>query len=134
MEASMKKLSLFIILSVLFMTFTTIHSANAIETTISDGTPGPTVRIASTDTATALPTSVLTVLGVSTRGAIISVETYAIRVAFGGTTPTQGASGVGHYIEAGGGIRVYGLTAMQNLKYINSTNGQNAIIQVTPLY
>jgi hypothetical protein len=124
----MKKLMILNIISLVLLAM----SAGAIETTISDGTPGPTTRIAASNTAASLSSSLLTVSGVSTRGAIISVESYGVRVAFGGTTPASGVTG--HYIEAGGSIRVYGLTAMQGFKYVNDVSGNNAILQVTPLY
>ena len=127
----MKKVMIKFIITVALL-FGLVASVYAIETTISDGTPGPTYTVTASNTATGISASVLTYLGVTAKGAIITVETYGIRIAFGGTTPT--IAGLGHYIEAGGGLRIYGSTAMANFKYINYVTSNNAVLQITPLY
>jgi hypothetical protein len=127
----MKKVMIKFIITVALL-FGLVASVYAIETTISDGTPGLTYKVTASDTSTGISASVLTYLGVTAKGAIITVETYGIRIAFGGTTPTQ--AGTGHYIEAGGGLRIYGNSALTNFKYINYANGNNAVLQITPLY
>lgn len=130
----MKKVMIYYIITTIVLLFVVVGNAVALETTISDGTPGMTYRVVVSDTAQSVAANILTYLGVIAKGAIISVETYSVRFAFGGTTPTQGASGIGHVVAASGGIRIYGYTALANLKFINATNGSVGILQITPLY
>jgi hypothetical protein len=98
-----------------------------------DGRAYQTTRITSSDTATALPSALLTVAGYTAKGAIITVETASLRFAFG-VDPTQGASGLGHMFRAGDTFRAYGESIVSQLKHINYAVGINAVIQVTILY
>jgi hypothetical protein len=131
-RAKMKKVMIYYIITTIVLLFVVVGNAVALETTISDGTPGPTYTVTASNTVAGISASVLTYLGVTAKGAIITVETYGIRIAFGGTTPT--IAGLGHYIEAGGGLRIYGSTALANFKYINYVTSNNAVLQITPLY
>jgi hypothetical protein len=99
-----------------------------------EGTPDDTLRLVGSDAAQALSSTVLTVAGRTCKGAIITVEDNPIRIAFGGATPTQGASSLGHLLNVGDVMRVYGEGMMQDFKYINANNGNNSVMQLTPLY
>ncbi len=101
---------------------------------LSNGLMGDTIRLVTTDVATKLSASVLTVAGRVCKGAIITIETASVRIAFGTTTPTQGASGVGHELYAGDSWELYGEDSMADFTYISSANGVPAVIQLTPLY
>lgn len=98
-----------------------------------DGRAYQTTRIACSDTATALPSALLTVAGYTAKGAIITVETASIRLAFG-IDPTAGVTGLGHMLRAGDTFRLYGESMVSQVKHINYTVGVNGVIQVTILY
>ncbi len=99
------------------------------------GTPGDTIKLTGGDTAASLSASIITSAGRSMQGMIITVDTYNIRIAFNGISPTQGAGGVGHtLIKDQMPILIMGADLCSTMKYINTTNGQNGYLHLTPLY
>jgi len=99
---------------------------------VQAGAPGPTTRLAASDTAQSLPSNVITKDGKDAVAVLITCEENDIRFALGGVTPTQGASAVGHVLAVGESIRLASPEAVTTFKFINKTNGQNGVIQVTP--
>lgn len=68
---------------------------------------------------------------VPARAAIISVEVDSIRYTTDGTTPTTGASGVGHRANPDDVITLEGLQEIKNFKMIGET--ATAVVSVTYL-
>ncbi len=97
---------------------------------ILDGKAGTTQQVASTDTAQALPTSSVKLSGINSNGAIISVETNAIRYVFN-ATPTQ--AGLGHYAAAGSVIVLNNAQMVNTFRFISSANGVHGTLQITPI-
>lgn len=65
-------------------------------------------------------------------GLLITVETNDIRFAWG-TNPTQGGSpDVGHVLSAGGSLKLSNHKQIIDFRFINKTNGADAVLQVTP--
>jgi len=96
------------------------------------GEPGETTRIAASDTAQSLSQNVIVKDGRNAIAILVTCEENDIRFALGGATPTQGASAVGHVLAVGESIRLASPEAVTTFKFINKTNGQNGVIQVTP--
>ena len=103
---------------------------------------GQTVRIVSTDTAALLETAYNASSGVtaitfttkpSVKGALITCETADIRIAFG-STPTQGATPIGHVIAAGTPSFFVSPSMLQRMKIISKTASTPGIFQVTLIY
>lgn len=92
-------------------------------------------RQASTDTATALTTNNITMTknGATVYASAITItcETNDIRWAVN-TTPTQGASAVGHVLPKTESVRIIGRENIANLKIISATSGQHGAIQYSP--
>jgi hypothetical protein len=99
-----------------------------------DGRPGDTARYVCSDTATPLPAAVLTNSGAECLGLLITVESYAVRIAFNNIHPTQGVAAIGHVLNAGDVLRVFGNDLASTFHYINANNAQNAVLQITPYY
>jgi hypothetical protein len=98
------------------------------------GDPGVTEKGTLGDTA-ALLTSYCTVdTTKEIIGVLISVETNPIRFAFNGTTPTQGAAGVGHKLSSGQSMKLTNTSQVETMRVINHDNGSNAILQITLEY
>jgi hypothetical protein len=66
--------------------------------------------------------------------ALISVESKSVRCCMDGSTPTQGANGVGHELTAGMWWVVPGQQNVANLLCIAYTNGETAKIEATYFY
>jgi hypothetical protein len=98
-----------------------------------DGNPGATQTLTSSDTSTAFSSSLLTVAGRAAQGAIITVETNPVKIAFG-ADPVQGAGNLGHILDVGAFIRLSGPDLMENFRYISSIGSAHGKLQVTPLY
>lgn len=62
-------------------------------------------------------------------GCLITVEDNPIRFAWG-TDPTQ--AGVGHVLASGQSIKLTNYRQITDFRFINHTNGDDAIIQITP--
>jgi hypothetical protein len=62
---------------------------------------------------------------------LITCETYDIKFAWN-VDPTQGATGLGHILAAGNSLRLINTKQVSGFRFINKTNGENALIQVTP--
>lgn len=91
-----------------------------------------TKRIASTDTAAGFDGADLTDANYGiVRSALITVETNAVRIAFGGTAPTQGASAVGHVLAAGESIFLDGPEDVRSFQFISAVGGAHGVLQVT---
>lgn len=93
---------------------------------------GATYKYTSTDTAAAIDT---TKLASNSRGAIsalITVEDADIRIAFGGTAPTQ--AGVGHLVTAGESFVTPEGVSVRSLQIISAVNGSAAEVQITPIF
>jgi hypothetical protein len=103
------------------------------------GYSGDTYRVATTDTAVGISSSILshgTVNGNTLNGSINSVtlvcETNPVRVAIG--TPTQGATGVGILLAVGDAIDFDGYSDCAAVKWISATDGVTGSLQITPHY
>ncbi len=99
------------------------------------GDAGRTVKGTLTDTARTIDNVVGT--GYDKGGnhpiaALITVETFGARIAFGGVTPTVGD--VGHVIAAGSSIRVSSPTMVGSTKLVNAVAGDNSVVQITLEY
>lgn len=92
-------------------------------------------RQASTDTATALTTNNITMTKnsatVYASAVTITCETNDIRWAVN-TTPTQGASAVGHVLPKTESIRIIGRENIANLKIISAVAATHGVIQYSP--
>jgi hypothetical protein len=99
------------------------------------GSMGVTTRIATTDTAAGITSTLLydTTTARHACAATISVETKNIRVAFR-ATPTQGASGVGHLLYPGDSWRIVGRENLEQFLAISATNGQAGAYMITLEY
>ena len=99
------------------------------------GVPGPTTRTASTDTAQSISASVITSSGRTMQGMILSVDSQPIRIAFGGTAPTQGATGIGHTLQKDlDPVIIMGADLCDTMQFISATNSTHGGLHITPLY
>ena len=101
------------------------------------GTPGGTVRIAGTDASQTLSTvtgMVTSLAGKTPRAVLITCESFDMRISFVDTSVQTGSAEVGHVLAAGSSLWLNSYPAWANLKFINKTNGSNAILQVTWWY
>lgn len=64
-------------------------------------------------------------------GLLITVESFGIKVAFG-VNPVQG--GLGHVIPAATSLKISNSHSIRDLRFINETNGSNAVLQITAEY
>lgn len=94
--------------------------------------PTQTKRIASTDTAQGFDAADL-VDAFESRvvAALVTFEGDDIRVAFGGTEPTQGVSGVGHLMADGGSIYLEGPEEVNSFQFISAVAATPGVVQVT---
>ena len=90
-----------------------------------------TVRVVSGDVAATL--SIKSSSGAPAVGALITCEDNDVRIALGGTTASQGASGVGHILYATQSLRITG-PGCNAISYINETNGSDGVLQITAEY
>lgn len=97
---------------------------------ITQGAPGPTTKLTSSDVATNFSDSLIKQGTIYAQGILITCETNPIRFALGGTTPTQ--AGVGHILPVNGSLRLTGPTQIRSFSYISQTAGQAGVLQVTP--
>lgn len=100
------------------------------------GIPDETARFAVTDTVQQFTSSQYTRAdpGGNNRSAIavvITCETEQVRFTLGGSTPTQGAAGLGHILYVGQSIRLSSPSAVRSFSYINHTNLSNGVLQAT---
>lgn len=101
------------------------------------GTPGGTVRIAGSDTSQTLSsvTAMVTSLaGKTPRAILVTCESFDIRISFVDTAVQTGSAEVGHILASGSSLWLNSYPAWANFKFINKTNGSNAILQVTWWY
>ena len=99
---------------------------------IITGSYTTTVSLSATDSPQGLPTVCKQNAQAELYAAVlITVENNGIRISYNSGTPTQGASGVGHYITSGSTMRIIGTDNIAGFRFINYTNGQNALLQVT---
>ena len=61
----------------------------------------------------------------------ITCEDNPIRYAYG-TDPTQ--AGLGHILYPAGSLVLEGMRKISGIKFINHTNGANAVLQITPFF
>ena len=90
-----------------------------------------TVRVVSGDVAATL--SVLSSGGNPPIAVLLTCEDNDVRIALGGTSASQGASGVGHVLNSNTSLRVSG-PGSNSISYINKTNGSDGVLQVTAEY
>lgn len=100
------------------------------------GDPGTTVQCTLGDGAKTLEQLGVTLLldlgggrFLGAKAVLINCETYDCRFAFG-VNPT--VSGLGHLLSNGEWRYVINPTAVKNIRFINKTAGQNAVLTVTP--
>jgi hypothetical protein len=96
--------------------------------------PGITKRIASSDTSQTLSTTMTIVSGHYPIAALITCESFDVRVAFGTAAVQTGSSEVGHVLAAGSSMWLYSNASVMGARFINKTNGSNGILQVTYFY
>lgn len=65
---------------------------------------------------------------------LFTVEGDPVRIAFGDTTPTQGALGVGHLLFDRAALTVNQFTSVKTLKFLTSLSGGSSRVQVTPMF
>jgi len=96
-----------------------------------DGKAGTTASMTSSNTAQLL-TSTLRISsdGIRSNGAIISVESEAIRYAFN-EDPT--IAGLGHICMAGSGIVLNSPQMVNSFKFISAATSTPATLQITPI-
>lgn len=87
-----------------------------------DGNPGVS---ASTTTSDAVVT---VTRATDCIGALITVETNDIRFDFG-QNPSQ--AGAGHLLVAGAGLKLSSGAAVGKFRFINKTNGSQAVVKIT---
>lgn len=98
------------------------------------GIYGPTVRMASSDVAQSFPANVLAdTAGEPSDSVLITCESNDIRIGWM-TTPTQGASGVGHLMANGDAFRIVGRDNILRFKFISAASGVHGVLQITPEY
>jgi len=99
------------------------------------GSMGVTTRIASTDSAAGITSTLLydSSTGRHATAATLSFETNNIRVGFR-VSPTQGASGVGHLLYPGDSWRIVGRENLEQFKAISAINGAAGAYQITLEY
>lgn len=96
---------------------------------------GPTFRVASSDTAQTITSTYITdPEGFQAVRALVTVESNNVRIAFGGTVPTQGATPVGHVVSAGQTLIIDNPTDLATFRFINATASSNGVLQITPGY
>jgi hypothetical protein len=95
------------------------------------GKPSETRRLASSDIAQNLPDDLITNNSSPAIAVTITCEAYNLRFSLN-STPTQSALSEGHLLYVGQSMRITNGYAIKNFSFINATNGENAIIQVTP--
>ncbi len=125
----MKKLFIATVL-VLALTF---NAQAAMDVFSVNGTPGGTVRVASSDTSQNLTTAVTGTIK-PPRAVLITVETYDVRISFVNAAVQTGAAEVGHVVSVGSSFWINSTQAYNNIKFINKTNGSNSILQITYFY
>lgn len=100
---------------------------------------GVAARLTGSDSAQSLAAGVITE---STSGKSITdllvqcdpSQSNSMRVTWGGTSPTQGASAIGIVLDPGDVIRLVGSHNASTFEYINATNGSNGVLQIVPGY
>ncbi len=92
------------------------------------GNPGATTKVASTNTAAIISTSITQSGGVLAKTLLLTVETFSIRIAFGGTVPT---TSTGHLLKDGDVLRLDNRKAIETLRVISGTTDAHASLQVT---
>ncbi len=98
-----------------------------------DGRPGAgTVKLTGSDVAQSISASILTYSGYQCKGAIITVEDNPVRISF--VSDADQSTALGHQLNVGDSWRIYGESLISELTYINANNGENCVLQFTPLY
>ena len=105
---------------------------------VLEGVAKATIVIACTDVAQAFTNAQLQ----NANGALpimakVSAEGNNIRYGYGGVVITQGNDGsgaLGHVLYGAQNITIYNTRNIQDFRFINQTNGNNAYIQVTMYY
>lgn len=97
------------------------------------GSIGVTTKLTSTDTAQALPATILTcpTSGRPLLAATFYVETKSIRIGIG-AVPTQ--AGLGPLLADGDVLRVVGRKNLEGFQFISAASGQHGSMQVVPEY
>ena len=96
---------------------------------------GATYRVSTTDVAAGLAAGVLQLSdGSLCDGVTLCCETNPVRIALGGATPTQGASGTGVLLNVGEKFGITGVENVSSLLWISATNGSAGALQVMPEY
>jgi hypothetical protein len=97
------------------------------------GIPDTTQRVVGTDLSAAIPAAYITSGVHHAIGAMISCETQNLRYAFA-THPTQGADGLGHILYVGQTLTLNNGRLLDEIRFINHTNGSVGYYQITPFY
>uniref|UniRef100_A0A6H1ZMU1 Uncharacterized protein n=1 Tax=viral metagenome TaxID=1070528 RepID=A0A6H1ZMU1_9ZZZZ len=95
------------------------------------GLPDETERIVVTDVAQQFTTAQYMKNSSPAIAVVITCETHQIRFCLGGSTPTAGATGLGHILYVGQSLRLSSGRAIQTFSFINHTDQSAGVIQAT---
>lgn len=101
------------------------------NTVLISGKPNKTYRIAATDVAQGFTQARYVKDSTAAIGALITCEDNDIRFTFGTSTPTQGATGLGHVLHKDQSFKLNNPYAISTFKFLNKTNGSDGAIQVS---
>lgn len=95
---------------------------------------GALFRQAASNTSQALTAASIVSDGKSAVAATVYCETKAVRVAIGGTDPTQGTEAVGIVLEPGDTFYLDCPEDVASFRFINAADGEIGILQVIPRF
>ena len=95
------------------------------------GIGSETFRIVVTDDAQEFTLAQYASNGQPAIAAFITCEDHGVRYCFGGATPTEGGTGLGHVLPANGDIYLNNSQLIQTFSFINEAAQSAAVIQVT---
>lgn len=95
------------------------------------GLPDETERIVVTDVAQQFTAAQYMKNSSPAIAVIITCEDALVRFCLGGSTPTQGAAGLGHILYTGQSLRLASGRAIQTFSFINHTGQDAAALQCT---
>jgi len=98
---------------------------------IFTGKPTVTARYVVTDVAQQFAAAVRIPDKHHTVGVLITCEDNNVRFCLGGSTPTEGAAGLGHILYVGQSIKLANSYAISTFSYINAVAQSAGVLQVT---
>ena len=98
---------------------------------VFQGLPDETERIEVTDVAQQFTSTQYMKNSSPAIAVVLTCETEQIRFCLGGSTPTQGAAGLGHILYVGQSLRLASGRAIQTFSFINHTALSDGFLQAT---